>query len=1024
MKKVMIGMLILIPILILVIVALVSSIISIQAWISVEDIILKHKGTENVAEDISFNFANVANKTINLYDYIDVKVLPDKANKYTVEWHITGDVICTDDEYQAKYEKYKQDLSALKSELESEYPNFTDPERKNAYKTAKSQYGDDSVKIINAMADTLLTRVYPAASMVDGEGNDVASNTTAKMVIGSYCNFTIKVVAETVSKTLNVSVVGDNVERVTLGNLAGEDFNVAVGDSKRLVPSYTPIDSIVNYTIWHSDNEEVATVDQNGVVSARKAGTANITMQASVHSTEKGASQYVTSAPYTITVTANGASRVFGKALYTSRKSFTFEELGIDASSTAIEGCKISGNEVTITGDKAVIRTANGDFEIFSVGADSIVIENVDFYSKQSGFVHAVGEHTLKLKAIFADELATDTLGAIEWSSSDTDVATVNDKGEVTGLKNGTTVITAKSATATTSIEIHVQSKIASMQLRTSNARLAIGLAREAVFASERYVNDAFEKEPNFVDIAVQGEPKDATAEELALFYSAYKFEIVSGGEYADFDETVANRLVFDSALEGKGKQNIVVRVSARYPKYEGLSRFTTEEVTITAVYGVAVKNIAELRNAANFQQSYARAEGNFIGPEMTLDLKPEGGRYFVYTQHGSHRTYAICLANNIEFDKNSDGTPVPITGDNNIRLYGNLYGNNHMISSLKGQVGKYVPALRMEWSNITVSNLVLRTNDLGDDTEISNAGDTKGFTGETMFAGDADYSRVHLKNLRVEYSILENGEKALNSFNCDLTLDGCVMRNYTSCGMYVPQRMYWKDEERGCAIFYSNITFNNFTASNMLCSVMSSCYERFTITDPEKDENGKEKSFGRFIRNDMEANEKYFMENLYAKDINLVIKQTGFFNIYNWQDVDNASIINIGDGDANKELNQIIQTASGDLLRNNAAFKDYRYEGTGADEGKTWFHLAFLCTGISAGQGIFNEKTYLNFTSETGDLHRFNMSDLDPKAGGIPVVINTVKKFSIQFFGYANDNPITPYSTYKINAAFIDSLH
>ena len=102
MKKVMIGMLILIPILILVIVALVSSIISIQAWISVEDIILKHKGTENVAEDISFNFANVANKTINLYDYIDVKVLPDKANKYTVEWHITGDVICTDDEYQAK----------------------------------------------------------------------------------------------------------------------------------------------------------------------------------------------------------------------------------------------------------------------------------------------------------------------------------------------------------------------------------------------------------------------------------------------------------------------------------------------------------------------------------------------------------------------------------------------------------------------------------------------------------------------------------------------------------------------------------------------------------------------------------------------------------------------------------------------------------------------------------------------------------------------------------------------------------
>lgn len=78
MKKVMIGILILIPILILVIVALVSSIVSIQAWISVEDIQLRYKGTENVAENISFNFENVANKTINLYDYIDVKVLPEK----------------------------------------------------------------------------------------------------------------------------------------------------------------------------------------------------------------------------------------------------------------------------------------------------------------------------------------------------------------------------------------------------------------------------------------------------------------------------------------------------------------------------------------------------------------------------------------------------------------------------------------------------------------------------------------------------------------------------------------------------------------------------------------------------------------------------------------------------------------------------------------------------------------------------------------------------------------------------------
>ena len=1026
MKKVMIGILILIPILILVIVALVSSIVSIQAWISVEDIQLRYKGTENVAENISFNFENVANKTINLYDYIDVKVLPEKANNYTVEWRITGDVVYTDDEYQTKYEKYKQDLSALKAELEAEYPNFSDAERKSAYNTAKSRYGEDSVKIISAMADALLTRVYPAACMVDDSDNETASNSTAKMVIGSYCNFTINVVAENVSKTLNVSVVGDNVERVTIGNLSGEDNNIAVGDSKRLVPNYTPIDSIVNHTIWHSDNEEVATVDQNGVVSAKSAGTANITVQASVHSSEQGAIQYITSSAYTVNVTANGASRKYGQTLYTARTSLTIEELGIDSDATAVEGCTILDGIVTVTSDKAVIATAKGNFEIYSVAPEAIVIENADFFAnKTDGYVLAVGEHTLKLRAIHADELSNGNLGVVEWSSSDTDVATVNESGEVKGVANGRVVITAKYGSEQTSIELNVQSKLTSIQLRTSNGALAVGLARETVFASERYSNDAFEKEANFVRIVVQGEPKGATESELAAFYASYDFEIVSGGEYAHFDETVANKLVFDSALEGKGKQNIVVRVSARYPKYEGISKFTTEEVTIKAIYGVAVTNIAQLRNAAKYQNEYAKAEGNYIGHEMTYNINPEGGRYFVYTQHGSHKTYAICLESNVAFEKNEDGTGKYIDYADTISFYGDLYGNNHMLSALKGQLGEKVHATRIAWSNVTVSNIILRVNDLGDDTEINNADDTQGFTGEAMYAGDDDQSRVHLTGLRFEYIIFENGEKALNSFNCDMTIDGCIMRNFTSCGMYVPQRMYWKDEEQGFAIFYSNITFNNFTASNMLGSLMSTCYERYTITELQEyvDGNGKtaKKSFGRFIRDDLDANEQYFMENLYSKGINLVVRQTGFFNIYNWQNVDNAKLIDVGDA----SLNQTIGTMCGDLIRQNSLFKNYRYEGKGDDAGKCWFHIAFVCTGISAGEGIFTEKTYLDLAAETDDIHSLKTRDIKPEGSGVPLLAaNLVKNLSVELFGYANTNPITPYSTYQINAAFIDKLH
>lgn len=444
MKKVMVGILILIPILILFIVAMVSNIISMQAWISVEDIQLTEKWSERTAENISLSLDGIQGKTISIYDYVNVKVLPEKANKYTIEWKIDGNVTYTDEEYQEKYEAYVREISALKSELAAEYPVFSTNERRTAYNQAKIKYPDDSAKIIDEMAKSLVGIMSPAVSFVSEDEFDVDSNSTGKFIVSSYCNFTVKVVAENVSKTLSVSVVGDNVERVTIGNINGEDNNISVGEAKRLVPNYTPIDSIVNYTIWHSDNEDVATVDQNGVVRALKAGSANITMQASVHSSERGEIRYITSGAYVVNVTAKGASTKYGKTLHTAKKSFTLEELGLPLDAVAAEGCTIEENTVTLTADKAVISTENGNFEIYFVEENSIAIANASFFeNKENGYVLAVGEHTLKLGAVFSDELALGKPSDVEWTSSDTDVATVNENGEVKGLSNGVVVITA-----------------------------------------------------------------------------------------------------------------------------------------------------------------------------------------------------------------------------------------------------------------------------------------------------------------------------------------------------------------------------------------------------------------------------------------------------------------------------------------------------------------------------------------------------------------------------------------------------
>ena len=76
MKKVMIGILILIPVLILVIVAAVSNFLKIAAWIAVDDISVVYKDDQNQEAD---SITLVFDSKVSLYDmndFVKVKVSP------------------------------------------------------------------------------------------------------------------------------------------------------------------------------------------------------------------------------------------------------------------------------------------------------------------------------------------------------------------------------------------------------------------------------------------------------------------------------------------------------------------------------------------------------------------------------------------------------------------------------------------------------------------------------------------------------------------------------------------------------------------------------------------------------------------------------------------------------------------------------------------------------------------------------------------------------------------------------------
>lgn len=606
MKKVMIGILILIPIIVLVVVALVSVIVSVNAHIAVEDLQLRYKDSDKTIYTLQIPFDEVAN--INIYNYVDAKVYPEKATNKTVEWQIVGDVSYTDENYEASRNAYLANLSSLKAELENELANgsFSTPARQNAYNVVKSKYYKDSSLIISEMADILLEKVYPAAAFVDENGKEIESNTTGKMLVSSYCKFTVRAQAETVSRIITVSVMGYDVERVTLGVSEEEDATLGVGESMRLLATYTPIDSIVNTTIWSSSDESVISVDQNGVVTALKEGRATISLLASVYSSEKKDELDFVEGTIDITVEQKGASSIFGENVVTSRTSLTFAELGVVKEEIAsVEGGLLTEDGITVNADIAQITTKDGRRLTLTKCAQSdIAIRNTRFYSSESGYVLAVGENVLDLDLVWADMLQDGHPQNAVWTSSDSSVATVGENGEVRGVSRGIVTITATVGAKSVSVTINVQNKLSQIQLRTSNASLAIGIARETVFASEKYVNVGVnnDKVANSTLITVQGQPEGATAAQLAAFYSAYVFEIVEGKEFASLDTVVRNKVVFTNAMEGLGKRQIVVKVSAKYPKYEGMTRFTTETVTLNVVYGVAVNNIDELIQATKDQ--------------------------------------------------------------------------------------------------------------------------------------------------------------------------------------------------------------------------------------------------------------------------------------------------------------------------------------------------------------------------------------------------------------------------------------
>lgn len=481
MKKVTIGILVIIPVIIMLVVSLVSVVVSANMHIGVEEVTLSRTQI-----DVSIG------RVYNINDFLTVTVLPEKATDKSVGWSISG-LNCHDSAYQKEYE-YR---------LEQE--------------------GESAAK------------KYAAAYLVDESGNAVDYSTSGLFKVNASCSFTIECRAGQKVATCTVIAIDDKLNAVGVKG----DATLKVGESKLLSVELSPVDAIYERIEWISSDNSVLTVDSNGAVKGVNAGSASVTARVYTSSTE-----YIDSANFTVTVESNvtllGADVItHTRTLPLSAFGYSASEI------IGTVNCEVLGDNIVIADDKneANFSTANGVCTLFV--SDGIEIKNKSLfaYGEDGNYILAVDDF-LNLEAVWKSAFKTDEIAPV-WSVDNDRVAVVeNGKlvGKADGLVKVTVSVGDYSDEITVNVRSKVTSVILDT---TAKELTPAGLAREYVIPAYKYANISLGRDlvANYIDVTIIRPVPPTT--EIGGFYEAFNFEILENGEASDKGYFVGNRLYF-----------------------------------------------------------------------------------------------------------------------------------------------------------------------------------------------------------------------------------------------------------------------------------------------------------------------------------------------------------------------------------------------------------------------------------------------------------------------------------------------
>lgn len=779
MKKVLIGVLILIPIIIVASVLLTTNIISKNSYLPVDRVELN----EN---NIEFSLDNG-----NTIDTLKATVYPRLAKNHNLTWSI--------------------------EEQHSDIP----------FVYAK----DDPCQDCADLSDKELKE------HIDTNHIDIATiDNNGVVTVYGYGSFIVKVTTEEGNKfaTCSVKVVGDKVTKIELmpygssSKLSEKDvISLDTGERLLVNPIFTPGGARDKTVTWKSADERIVEVDKNGILSAKGAGETTI----SVSSNDTGIGT-------SVKVKVNNGVFKGESYCYTADTTVNVKNyMNVsDFTSVKVAGGTLSSDGTLNFDENATIATVTVNGKTFSaikvdaLSDDDIVFKNYDIllqklYNKNGDEVEYIVKRGLPiyLEVVYRNPEKSG-VPEVDFSSNDiapgspiVNIEQFDQSGKESNVgnvamiepnKEGDVKILAKDRTTNktcSTVELKVVTPVFAINLALNATDAKRGVAAETVFGNKIFNADCTETSPYsfYMDFNY---PKDVDFENF---------------EFSTSDESIAkfsdekgsyNKLVLNDKMpdEKKGLKNkVIITIKAKYPMYDNMPVVAT--YVLNVIDGYTVSNETQLKKA--------------------LHEKKESVAIYVKDSTAGGKL-------EIRADNNTDASR--ITMQESTSMYGNgfivCYNEQDMIDRKNDYFNEL---LKIETSNVHIENTILRMG--YNDPEAKNgllqwekSRRCVRILYEIENYDDETKNNETINNISFKYCIFENAKTVMEIAGADVNIEGCIFRNSSANSLFIPMSGNTSTYGR----LPANVTLKNtvFTHSALMPIFVQTDFER---DKNRKDESG-----------------------------------------------------------------------------------------------------------------------------------------------------------------------------------------